>query len=103
MKNELLFEKYIKEIVFDLLDTYEDYEDIIENIRSLVSCGELNDNDYDYILDNYDRLLEEYNKKVGNNNGKRKSIIQFCKYDKTKLDLWKNDKRRKNKLGKSFK
>lgn len=65
MKNELLFEKYIKEIVFDLLDTYEDYEDIIENIRSLVSCGELNDNDYDYILDNYDRLLEEYNKKVG--------------------------------------
>lgn len=62
-KEELVFEKYIKEIVFDLLDTYEEYEDIIEDIRSLVSSGELNDNDYDYILDNYDRLLEEYNNK----------------------------------------
>lgn len=51
----------LKDIVFDLFDTYEEYEDIINDIRSLVSSGELNDNDYDYILENYDRFLEEYN------------------------------------------
>ena len=60
-KEELVFEKCIKKIVFDLLDTYEEYKDIIKDIRSLVRSGELNHNDYDYILDNYDRLLEEYN------------------------------------------
>ena len=65
-KEELIFEKYIKEIVFDLLDTYEEYKDIIKSVRSLVRSGELNHNDYDYILDNYDRLLEEYdNRKIG--------------------------------------
>ena len=64
-KEELVFEKCIKKIVFDLLDTYEEYEDIIKSVRSLVSSGELNHNDYDYILDNYDRLLEEYNNRKG--------------------------------------
>lgn len=51
----------LKEIVFDLLDIYEEYDDIINAIRSLVSNGELSDNEYDYILENYDKFLEEYN------------------------------------------
>ena len=59
MRNE-----YLKEIVFDLLDTYEEYEDIIEGIRSLASDNEITDSDYDFILDNYDIWCEEYNKKV---------------------------------------
>ena len=54
----------LKELVFDLFEKYEDYEDIINGIRSLVSENEITDSDYNFILDNYNDLCREYNKKV---------------------------------------
>jgi len=53
----------MKEIVFDLLDTYTEYDDIIAAIRSLHTSKEITDEEYDYILDNYSKFVEEFNLK----------------------------------------
>ena len=53
----------LKELLFDLFDNYEDYEDIIESLRSLESGNEITEQEYDIILDNYDKWLAEYEEK----------------------------------------
>ncbi len=49
-----------KEILFDLLEQYEDYEDIINSLRSLNSEKFISNEDYDYIIVNYEALLKEF-------------------------------------------
>ena len=48
-----------KEIFKELNEKFEDYENIKEGLRSLNSCGELTDTEYDYLLENWDNLLVE--------------------------------------------
>ena len=55
----------LKKILFDELDCYEDYDDIIDSIRSYESNGDITEEEYDIILDNYDEWLEEWNNKRG--------------------------------------
>lgn len=50
----------LKEILFDLFNQYEDAEDIIEDLRSLNTCEEITDNEYDVIMKNYEKWLQEY-------------------------------------------
>lgn len=53
----------LKEILFDEFNTWEDYENIIEDLRSLNSCGELSNEEYDIILENYENWLKEWEMK----------------------------------------
>lgn len=52
----------LKEILFDLFNQYENVEDIIEDLRSLNTCEEITDNEYDVIMKNYEKWLQEYEK-----------------------------------------
>ena len=53
----------LKAILFDLFDQYEEADDIVESLRSLNSCDNINDNEYDTIMANYEQWLQEYEKK----------------------------------------
>lgn len=50
----------VKELLFDLFDRYDTYEEIIADFRSLASEGEVTDQEYDYCLAHWDDLLEEW-------------------------------------------
>ena len=45
----------------DTAKQFEEYDDIKDKIRSLHSCGELTDSEYDYILENWDEFLVKHN------------------------------------------
>lgn len=53
----------LKELLFDLFDSYEGCEDIIDSLRSLESGNEITEQEYDIILDNYEKWLAEYEEK----------------------------------------
>lgn len=53
----------LKELLFDLFDNYEEYEGIRDSLRSLASDNEITEQEYDIILDNYDKWLAEYEEK----------------------------------------
>ena len=57
---EIMFDLWdkAKEIMADYLDA-EDAEDMLEQLRSLKTEGVVTENLYDYIVDNWDGLLEE--------------------------------------------
>lgn len=57
-------EDYKKDLLFDLFESYEDYENIISALRSLNTENEITDDEYDYIISNYDELLDEWLKKT---------------------------------------
>ena len=54
---DTLYDK-AKEIMADYLDA-EDAEDMLEQLRSLKTEGVVTENLYDYIIDNWDWILEE--------------------------------------------
>lgn len=53
----------LKEIMFDLFDTYEDCDDIIDALRGLNSCEEITEDEYDYCINNWDDILKEWEAK----------------------------------------
>lgn len=54
---------YLKETLFDEFDRFEDYENIIADLRSLNSLGELSNEEYNIILENYENWLKEWRDK----------------------------------------
>lgn len=54
---------YLKETLFDEFDRFEDYENIIADLRSLNSLGELSNEEYNIILENYENWLKEWEMK----------------------------------------
>lgn len=50
-----------EEYFVDIASKHEDYDDIIDEIRSLNSENEITDEDYTYLLENWDNLLRKYN------------------------------------------
>ena len=55
---ETLLNDRAKEIVQDYLNA-DDSDDMLEQLRSLHTEGEVSDDLYNYIIDNWDDLLEE--------------------------------------------
>lgn len=53
-------EKVLKEILFNLFSEYNDYEDIISSLRSLNSENIISNEEYNIILENYDKWLKEW-------------------------------------------
>lgn len=49
------------EYFVDIAQSNETYEEIKEKLRSLHSCDELTDDEYNYLLAEWDNILAEYN------------------------------------------
>lgn len=58
--------KELKNILEDLFNEYEFYEDIINALRSLNTENEITNEEYDYILTNYESWLNEWLSKKDN-------------------------------------
>lgn len=58
-------ENKTKKLMFDLFSEYNDYYEIIDALRSLESEREISEAEYDYILINWDRFLNEYEQLEG--------------------------------------
>ena len=54
---------YLKELLFDEFEKFEDYEFIIDDIRDLHSGRVITDEEYDFILQNYNDILREWENK----------------------------------------
>lgn len=52
--------KVLKQTLYDLFNKYEEADDIKEALRSLVSVGEMTDEDYNTILKNYEDWLHDW-------------------------------------------
>lgn len=52
--------EHARKIFRSIAKQYETYEDIKEHIRDLHSTGELSDNEYNYILQEWDNMLIEF-------------------------------------------
>ena len=50
-----------EELFIEIAKQYEEHDDIKDRIRGLHSYGELTDEEYDYIIENWDSLLAEHN------------------------------------------
>lgn len=52
----------IKSILLDLWEEHELYVNIVQDLRSLQTNQELTEEEYNYIIQNYDSLLDKYYK-----------------------------------------
>ena len=50
----------LRKIMYPLFDEYEDCDDITEALRSLLSEGEITEEEYDQCQEHWDELLEEW-------------------------------------------
>ena len=50
----------IEKIMFDLFDECEDYNDIKDSLRDMNSNDEITDIEYDYCLEHWDEILEQW-------------------------------------------
>ena len=50
-----------EELFVDIAEQYEECEDIIDALRSLESCGEITQAQYDYISMEWDNFLAKHN------------------------------------------
>ena len=51
----------LKEIFVDIAEEYTEYNDIKDRIRGLHSFGDITDDEYNYLIQNWDDILKEYN------------------------------------------
>ena len=54
-----MLEKAI-ELFVDIAKQEEDCDAILEKLRSLNSCGDVSDEEYNYIIDKWDDILKEH-------------------------------------------
>ena len=54
----------IGQIMFDLFDSYEDCDEIIDSLRSLNSEREITDEEYDYCLEHWDEILLDWESQI---------------------------------------
>ena len=54
----------IGQIMFDLFDSYEDCDEIIDCLRSLNSEGEITDEEYDQCLEHWDEILLDWESQI---------------------------------------
>ena len=52
--------RHITKVMYDLFSKYKAYEDIKDELREMNSSDEISDQEYDYIILNYDELLSEW-------------------------------------------
>lgn len=54
--------EYLKKVLYEEFERFEDYDFIINDLRSLNSLGKLTNEEYDTILKNYEKWLKEWEK-----------------------------------------
>ena len=52
----------IKDEIFNLLDSYENCEDIINDLREQERNGSITERQYDYAMENWENILNEWKK-----------------------------------------
>ena len=52
----------IKDEMFNLFDSYENCEDIINDLREQESNGSITERQYDYAMENWENILNEWKK-----------------------------------------
>lgn len=52
----------IKDEMFNLLDSYENYEDVINDLREQESSGTITERQYNYAMENWENILNEWKK-----------------------------------------
>lgn len=52
--------RHITKVMYDLFSKYKAYEDIKDKLREMNSSDEISDQEYDYIILNYNELLSEW-------------------------------------------
>lgn len=52
--------RHITKVMYDLFSKYKAYEDIKDELREMNSSDEISDQEYDYIILNYNELLSEW-------------------------------------------
>lgn len=60
-KDQRKFQNRAEEIFVEIAEQYKTYDEIKEHIRSLHSADELSDDEYNYILQEWDNILRKYN------------------------------------------
>ena len=50
----------LKDLLFDLFERFDEYYLIINDLKRLNSVGDISKEEYDYILENYDKWLDEW-------------------------------------------
>lgn len=53
-------EEKMKAIMFDLFDTYEESDQILDELRSLECEKQITEEEYDYCTDNWEELLVQW-------------------------------------------
>lgn len=53
----------LRKIMYPLFDEYEDCDDITEALRSLLSEGEITEEEYDQCQENWDTILNEWERR----------------------------------------
>ena len=53
-------ETKMKQIMFNLFDEYEEYDDIIDALRDMNCYDQVSDEEYDYCLEHWDEMLEQW-------------------------------------------
>lgn len=61
----------IKDEMFNLFDSYENCEDIIDDLRSQESNGTITERQYDYAMENWESILNEWKKEQKQHGNKR--------------------------------
>lgn len=64
-REESIMENKTKKLMFNLFNEYDDCDEITNALRSLESEKEISEAEYDYILINWDRFLNEYEQMEG--------------------------------------
>lgn len=49
-----------KELLFNIFSDYEEYDEIDDCLQSYLVGGTITNSEYDYIIDNFDLLLNEW-------------------------------------------
>lgn len=54
-------QKELEKLFVDIAKRNKTAENMIDDLRSLESCGEISSDDYDYLTKNWDSILEKHN------------------------------------------
>ena len=53
--------EHAEKVFVEIAEQYEDCDVILDDLRSLETCGEITEEEYDYLIANWDDLLTKYN------------------------------------------
>ena len=53
--------EHAEKVFVEIAEQYEDCIDMLDALRSLETCNEITEEEYDYIIRHWNRMLEKHN------------------------------------------